>query len=96
MLQRAALAQTAVHLGFEEADRAASFRLGAIERGVGVGSSVTASVPSAGYIAMPMLMPMRTLLPVDLDVARRPRRAAARPAPSRRVGLRVPSGDDRP
>src|SRR5215472_4643296 len=34
--QRAAFAQPLVHIGLEEADRTASFRLGAVERGIGV------------------------------------------------------------
>jgi len=33
---RAALAQAMIHVGLEEADRAASFRLGPVERGIGV------------------------------------------------------------
>ncbi len=37
LLQRAPLAQPLVHVGFEEAERAAPLRLGAIERGVGIG-----------------------------------------------------------
>ena len=36
LLQRAPLAQPLVHVGFEEAERAAALRLGAIERGVGI------------------------------------------------------------
>ena len=36
LLQHAPLAQPLVHVGFEEAERAAALRLGAIERGVGV------------------------------------------------------------
>ena len=36
-LQREALAQAAVHLGIEEADRMAAIGLGAVERGIGIG-----------------------------------------------------------
>ena len=36
LLQHAPLAQPLIHVGLEEAEHAAPFRLGAIERGVGV------------------------------------------------------------
>ena len=44
--------------GLEEAIGAAAFSLGAIERGVGVVSSVSAIVASSGQIAMPMMQEM--------------------------------------
>ena len=37
LMQRAAIADLLVHLGLEQADRAARFRLGAEQRGVGIG-----------------------------------------------------------
>ena len=36
VLEGAPFAQPLVHVGFEETDRAAAFRLGAIERGIGI------------------------------------------------------------
>ena len=49
LLERAPLAQALVHVGLEEADRAAPFRLGAIERGIGVADE-RVSVGAVGRI----------------------------------------------
>ena len=87
LLQRAPLAQPLVHVGFEEADRAAAVRLGAIERGVGVAEQRrSASAPSTGKIAMPMLKPTRNRMALDVDLVVDRREQPIAPWPRPRAG----------
>ena len=73
---------------------AAAVALGAVERGVGVGRAASsASAPSTGKIAMPMLSPLRSAVAVRRRRRRRRPPAAARPAPRRGAGC-SPSVDD--
>jgi hypothetical protein len=62
-LDRGALAKLLVHGAPEEANVAAPFVLGAVERQVDTRCSNVASVASAGKSAMPMLTPTCTCVP---------------------------------
>ena len=68
LLQRAFFAQLLVHRQFEEADRAARFRFGAEQRGLGVGDERRSVVAVLRKYAMPMVRPTAHRIAVDLDV----------------------------
>ncbi len=64
VLQLAALLQRRIHGRLEEAEGVAAVLLGAVEREVGVLSSVSAASPSSGPMAMPMLAEVVTSWPL--------------------------------
>ena len=81
VLERAPLAQPLVHVGLEEADRAAPLGLGAIERGVGVAEQ-RGGVGAVDRIDRdPDAQPDAQAVAVDLEILRDGGEQAARPAP---------------